>query len=72
MAKHTVTFAAPERELGKADLEFKVRRDGDLLGRLKVSNGSVVWVEKDKTYGFKIGWVELVGLIKTNGTKENE
>lgn len=46
MAQHDVTFTIPERALGKADLEFRVNRDGDMVGRLKVSNGSVAWVPK--------------------------
>ncbi|MHB1158102.1 MAG: hypothetical protein ACYC26_14850 [Phycisphaerales bacterium] len=57
MAKHDVTFVIPERQLGKADIEFSIKRDGKAWGRLKVSNGTVVWVPKDNTYGFKMNWV---------------
>lgn len=70
MAKHEVTFNIPERELGKADVEFKVKRDKSVLGKLKVSNGTLVWVPRDKTYGFKIDWVKFDELMKTNGTEE--
>lgn len=64
MAQHKVVFSVPERELGKADLEFKVKRDGFMLGTLKVSNGSIVWVPKDYKYGFKIGWKEFDEFMK--------
>ena len=39
---HEVRFSLPERQLGRADAEFNVKRDGQALGRLKISNGSVV------------------------------
>ncbi|HEU0009064.1 MAG TPA: hypothetical protein VFT34_04525 [Verrucomicrobiae bacterium] len=70
MAKHTVKFTLPERELGKADAEFRVKRDGAALGTLKVSNGTVVWVPKDMTYGYKIGWVDFDKLMMVKGTHE--
>ena len=60
MAQHDVTFTIPERPLGKADLEFKVKSDGDMVGRLKVSNGTIVWVPKNATYGFKLGGSSLM------------
>lgn len=59
MARHDVTFAVPERALVKADLAFKVKRDGDMVGRLKVSNGTIVWVPKNAQYGYKLGWVKF-------------
>lgn len=71
MAKHDVSFLIPERQLGKADVEFSVKRDGKALGRLKVSNGSVVWVPKDKTYGYKMNWVKFDSMMQENGMSEN-
>jgi hypothetical protein len=70
VAKHDVSFSIPERRLGKADVEFTVKRDGKAFGRLRVSNGTVVWVPKDKTYGFKMGWVELDDFMQVNGKSE--
>ena len=70
MAKHTVKFTLPERGLGKADAEFRVKRDNAALGTLKVSNGTVVWVPKDLTYGFKMGWVDFGRLMTKHGTHE--
>jgi len=46
MAKHDVSFNIPQRALGKADVEFQVKRDGIVLGTLAVSNGSIVWFPK--------------------------
>ena len=64
MARHDVAFLVPERPLGKADVEFRIRRDGEVLGRLKISNGSVVWVPKNKKYGHRLGWKDFAGLME--------
>ncbi len=70
MAKHKVIFNVPERELGKADVEFKIKRDNAAFGTLKVSNGSIVWVPKDKTYGYKMDWVKFDDMMKREGKGE--
>lgn len=70
MAKHDVSFIVPERLLGKADIEFKVKRNNEILGRLKVSNGSIVWVPKSATYGYKVDWVKFDQVMKDNGKHE--
>lgn len=70
MAKHDVNFLVPERALGKADVEFKIKRDGGALGTLKVSNGTVVWVPRDKKYGFKMGWADFDALMQEKGKSE--
>jgi hypothetical protein len=72
MAKHAVTFTLPERELGKADAEFSVKRDGKAFGSLRISNGSIVWVPKNKQYGYKLGWVKFSELAETNGEQGNK
>ncbi len=56
MATHNVSFEIPRKPLGRADVEFRVRRDGRAFGTLTVSNGSIVWFPKGTTKGFKMGW----------------
>lgn len=70
MAKHEVRFEIPERKLGKADVEFTVNRDGKALGSLKISNGSLVWVPKNKTYGLKMTWKVFDQMMQDKGTSE--
>lgn len=70
MAKHDVNFTLPERPLGKADIEFSIKRDNKPLGRLKVSNGTVVWVPKKRMKGFKMNWPDFDVLMQKNGTPE--
>lgn len=64
---HNVRFTVPERPLGKVDIEFDVKRDGAMLGTLKVSKGSVEWRPRGYTFGFHLDWSEFDGLMKTNG-----
>jgi len=54
MVRHNVNFTLPERTLGSSNIEFTIKRDNEAFGRLKVSNGTIVWVSKNKTYGFKL------------------
>lgn len=61
---HHVRFSIPERELGKADIEFKVKKDGKVFGTLRVSKGSIVWLAKDTTYEYKIGWNDFDAMMR--------
>lgn len=67
---HKVKFSIPERELGRADIEFKVKRNNTMFGRLKVSKGSIVWVPKGKGRGYKIRWGRFDETIKKVGKRE--
>ncbi len=70
MAKHDVSFVVPERPLGKADVEFSVKKDSQVLGKLKISNGTVVWVPKNMQYGYKVNWSKFDEIMQSNGTRE--
>ena len=69
MAVHEVSFSIPQRRLGKADVEFIVKRDGSVLGTLAVSNGSVVWFPKGTTYGLKVGWKKFDEMMQESATR---
>lgn len=72
MAKHSVNFTLPERPLGKADAEFRIKRDKEVLGRLKVSNGAIVWVRKNARYGYEMRWIEFDDLMRKHGKHEKK
>jgi hypothetical protein len=72
MAKHDVTFTVPVRPIGKADVEFHIKRDSEVLGRLKISNGSIVWVPKNQSYGYKLGWPAFDNVMQNNGKHEKK
>ena len=67
---HDVRFSIPDRELGKADIEFKIKKAGKLFGTLRVSKGSIVWLPKDKTYGHKIGWKKFDEVMQSQKRSE--
>jgi hypothetical protein len=69
MAKHDVTFMVPERSLGKADLVFRVKGDGEMVGRLKVSHGAVVWMPKNGKLGYSVSWQRFDRLMQEGGRK---
>jgi hypothetical protein len=69
---YDVAFTIPERVLGKADVEFEVKRNGTALGTLKVSNGSAVWVPANKQYGFRMRWRRFDALMREHGEPERK
>lgn len=68
--KHSVRFSIPERELGNANIEFDVKKNGKKFGTLKISKGSVVWVPEDNSYGYKLNWLKFDGLMTKEGKRE--
>ena len=56
----------PQRPLGRADVEFVVKRDGKIHGTLAISNGSVVWFPKNVSYGLKVTWAKLEKMMQEN------
>jgi len=56
---HKVTFSMPTRELGKSDVHFMVKKNGEAFGKLEVSKGAIVWYPKNTTFGHKISWSKL-------------
>ncbi len=71
MPKHEVKFAVPPRPLAYKDIEFDVRKDGAKFGELRVSQGGVLWVPRDFTYGFRLTWSQLATFAETKGKKES-
>lgn len=69
---HEVWFYIPERKLGKADIEFYVRRDDQRLGTLKISKGSLVWFPKDAKVGYKAFWDEFDEFMRARPEHERK
>jgi len=67
---HKVNFLLPERELGNADIEFIIKSDNEVMGKLLVSKGAVVWRSKNKRIGMKVGWKKLDELMQEHGRAE--
>lgn len=69
MAKHDVFFEVPTRKLGRSDVSFSVKSDGETLGTLTVSNGSVVWFPRGTTNGFKMGWPRFDKIMREHARR---
>ena len=53
---HEVTFSLPTRYLELSDLEVKVKSNNKMFGRLRISKGSLVWIPRHHSVGFKFNW----------------
>lgn len=69
MAMHKVTMDIPPRELNRADAKFNVVRDGNKVGTLHISNGSVVWFPRYTSYGHKMRWAKFDAVMQKEGTR---
>ena len=66
MAKHDVKVTMPEKlPVQRADVEFDIRKDGQKLGTLKVSQGTLEWVPLNKSYGIHIDWEEFAEFMES-------
>lgn len=68
---HEVTVSIPQRKITKSDIEFLVKENDEVLGRLKVSQGAVVWVPKNAKYGYRVAWSKFADLMFEGGTRGN-
>jgi hypothetical protein len=66
---HDVKFKIPERDLGRADVEFNVTNGGSKIGTLKVSKGAVEWVPKDHTFGYNLNWKTFDIVMQERGVR---
>lgn len=48
-----------ELKLGRAGMEFGIKKYKEKLGESRVSNGVVVWFPKGKRFGHRVGRAEL-------------
>ena len=62
---HEVLFKYPNgRILGNSDIVFEIKDDNELLGRLKISRGSLIWEEKGKKLEHEISWKQFSNYMK--------
>ena len=69
MAKHDLRVKLPQVAIQKSDLVVNVWTDGDKLGKLKISQGSVEWTPRDCKYGYHISWEEFAALMVESGAQ---
>ena len=70
MAEPSVRVKTPPLEVGKVDIVFVVRQDGQVHGRLKVSRGGVEWMQRsDSKKAFHMSWDKLDRVFEKEGDK---
>jgi len=70
MAEHTVEVKTPALEVGRADIVFTVRQDGQVHGRLKISKGGVEWMQRsDSKKAFHMSWNTFDRVLSEKGAK---
>lgn len=67
---HDVRFSVPPRTLGKSDIEFVVRRNGEKFGTLRVSKGSLVWFPRKGVKGRKVSWRRFDAFMEDKPMRE--
>ena len=58
-----VEYAVPARKLGKGDIDFQVTSGSKKLGRLKISNGTVIWYSKSQAKAHKMNWADFGDMM---------
>lgn len=66
---HDVKFSVPPRPLGVADIRFTVRRNGGKFGELRISNGTVVWIPANKSFGRRLTWTQIDQFAREKGKR---
>ena len=59
MAEHEIFLTVPKYEVQNADVEFEIRSNGTLLGRLFVSRGDLEWRLPNEQRGHAIDWEDF-------------
>lgn len=56
---YEVEFSPPARLLGKSHVNFVVKQDGETIGTLKITKGSIVWYPPYTSIGRKATWKQF-------------
>ncbi len=69
---HDISCTLPEHSLGKVDAIFKVKKNGEVLGTLKISKGSLDWTPRghELENPYQLNWTKFDKLIQGNGRRK--
>jgi hypothetical protein len=65
LAKHKVAFQQSTRDVLHGDMTFVVHRDGEKLGELKISKGTVDWKPKSKQRAIRWDWDKFAEMMES-------
>ena len=64
MAKHDVYATLPNALMGKKDAFFDIFQDGEKLGTITISKGSIEWYPKNSKQPYKMTWSKFDKMCK--------
>ena len=68
MPRHAVGLRIDQDiPLGGKDVTIVVREDGEILGRVRISRGSIDWLTSPKQRGRRMYWGEFARLMEEYG-----
>jgi hypothetical protein len=65
LAKHKIAFQQSTRDVLQRDMTFVVHRDGEKLGELKISKGTIDWKPKSKQRAIKCNWDKFAEMMES-------
>ena len=68
-----VTMDAPALVVQNKDVVFEVREnEGEkILGKLKISRGTVEWLPSNHQYGYHVSWTDFDKMLRNHGHKKS-
>jgi hypothetical protein len=70
MPTHEVGLYVPDTIwLSKVDIEIPVRSDGEYIGRLHISQGSVDWIGARQQHGHRLSWEKFAEVMTASGSR---
>jgi hypothetical protein len=68
MASHEIEMYLPKTQVVKTDVEFVIRENNKILGRLFISKGNIEWVPNNhRTTKYSHKWSEFADWMKATG-----
>ena len=63
MAEHMVRVSQPTREVVNADYSFEIHSDGEKLGTLDISKGTIDWWPRGVHSAIGVSWEDFATLL---------
>lgn len=69
MATHDISLKIPHGiTVVNTDIEVTVREDGEVLGRVRISRGSIDWVPRSGKRAKTMRWRKFADVMEDRGT----
>ncbi len=64
MAEHEISIGIPDKSVFHSDVVFVIRADGQKLGELRVSKGTIDWYPKKARNPIALTWEQFDRLMQ--------